>query len=104
MCEEQRLEPRGAFEEQRLEPRERIALPLKLRDGTLAVMRDIGATGMFFEVEGEFLIEGLVDFEMHLTEAGLKFTSTGKIIRLEHSDGKTGVAVRLMDPRLEVLE
>ena len=92
------------FEEQRIEPRERLALPLKLRDGSQAVTRDISATGLFFEIEGKHLLGGLVDFEMHVLEARVKFTSTGEIIRLEHSDGRTGVAVRLMSPRLEPVE
>lgn len=92
------------FEEQRVEPRERLALPLKLGDGTPAVTRDVSATGLFFVTEGEYTIEGLVDFEMHLLEVRMKFTSAGRIIRLEYSDGRTGVAVRLMNPRLEVVE
>jgi hypothetical protein len=92
------------FEEQRIEPRERLALPLKLGDGTPAVTRDVSATGLFFVTEGEYAMEGLVDFEMHLLEARMKFTSVGRIIRLEFSDGRTGVAVRLMNPRLEAVE
>jgi hypothetical protein len=92
------------FEEQRVEPRERLALPLKLGDGTPAVTRDVSATGLFFVTDGEYAMEGLVDFEMHLLEARMKFTSIGRIIRLEFSDGRTGVAVRLMNPRLEAVE
>lgn len=92
------------FEEQRLAPRERLSLPLKLGDGSHAVTRDISATGLFFEMEGEHLLGGLVDFEMHLLEARVKFTSSGEIIRIEHWAGKTGVAVRLLAPRLEAVE
>lgn len=92
------------FEEQRVAPRERIALPLDLRDGTRAVTRDISATGLFFEIEGSHVIGGLVDFELHLVEARVKFMSTGEIVRLEHANGKTGVAVRLLAPRLEAVE
>jgi hypothetical protein len=92
------------FEEQRVAPRERLSLPLRLRDGNEAVTRDISATGLFFEIEGEHRLTGLVDFEMQVLEARVKFTSTGEIIRLEHSRGRTGVAVRLMSPRLEPVE
>ncbi len=92
------------FEEQRTEPRERLALPLKLGDGLRAMTRDISPTGLFFEVEGERLMRGLVDFEMHLIEAGMKFTSVGEIVRIEYGGGKTGVAVRLMAPRLELID
>lgn len=92
------------FEEQRIEPRERLALPIKLGDGLRAITRDISPTGLFFEVEGERLMRGLVDFEMHLIEAGMKFTSVGEIVRIEYREGKTGVAVRLMAPRLELID
>ena len=61
------------FEEQRIAPRERLSLPLKLRDGSQALTRDISATGLFFEMEGEHLLSGLVDFEMQLPEARMKF-------------------------------
>jgi hypothetical protein len=91
------------FEEQRVEPRERLALPIKLGDGASAVTRDISPTGLFFEIEGERPMRGLVDFEMHLHEACMKFTAVGEIVRVEHRSGKTGVAIRLMAPRLEVI-
>lgn len=92
------------FEEQRIAPRERLSLSLKLRDGSQALTRDISATGLFFEMEGEHLLSGLVDFEMEVPEARVKFVSTGEIVRLEHSPGRTGVAVRLLAPRLEPIE
>lgn len=92
------------FEEHRVEPREHLELPIKLGDGSHAMTRDISPTGLFFEMDGERAIAGLVDFEMHLREAGMKFTSVGVIVRVEHRAGKTGVAVRLMTPRLDVLD
>lgn len=91
------------FEEHRVEPRERLALPIVLADGSHAMTRDISPTGLFFEMEGERAMSGLVDFEMYLMEAGMKFTSVGEIVRVEHHDGKTGVAVRLLAPRLELI-
>jgi len=91
------------FVEHRIEPRERLALPIKLGDGLRAVTRNISATGLYFEIEGDRLMQGLVDFEMQLAEAGMKFTAVGEIVRIEHHAGKTGVAVRLMAPRLELI-
>ena len=92
------------FEEQRVDPRERLALPLKLAGGASAVTRDISATGLYFETEGKHVLSGPVDFELQLPEVSMKFTSSGEIVRLEHTDGKTGVAVRLVNPRLEHLD
>ena len=93
------------FKEQRVEPREQLELPLILSDGSRAVTRDVSATGLFFVMEGEYTLEALVDFEMPLLEARMKFTCVGKVIRIERlPDGRTGIAVRLMDPRLEMVD
>jgi hypothetical protein len=91
----------AGFEEQRTNPRESLAVPLKLGGGTVAVTRDISATGLYFEIKGRHVIEGPLDFELQLPEARMKFTSIGEIVRIDHSDDMTGVAVRLLSPRLE---
>lgn len=92
------------FIEQRADPRERLALPLRLLDGSHAVTRDISAGGMYFEMAGEHDVHGLVDFAMQLRELGMKFTAVGRIVRVEHRFGVTGVAVKLISPRLELLD
>lgn len=89
------------FIEQRVEPREPLSLPVKLGDGCSAVTRDISASGMFLEMAGLHNPTGLVVFEMHLADAKMKFTAQGEIVRVEHRDGNTGVAVKLHAPRLE---
>jgi len=91
------------FREQRLEPRERLALALRLRDGSHAVTRDISASGLFFEMAGEHQVRGLVDFEMELADLRMKFTAVGQIVRVEHRFGTTGVAMKLLGPQLESL-
>ena len=92
------------FEEQRLDPRERLALPLKLADGVHAVTRDISATGLFFVMEGRHVLHGPVDFELQLPEFSIRFTSSCEIVRVEHGGGRTGVAVRLLTPRLDLVD
>jgi hypothetical protein len=92
------------FKEQRTEPRERLALPLRLRDGSQAITRDISASGLYFEMDGDHNVDGLLDFEMELPDLHMKFTAVGRIVRVEHRPGITGVAVKLMSPRLEPLE
>jgi hypothetical protein len=89
------------FIEQRIDPREPLALPLQLGDGSSAVTRDISASGMYLEIDGEHPLRGTVVFEMHLADAGMKFVAEGEIVRIEHKAGSTGVAVRLRTPRLE---
>jgi hypothetical protein len=93
----------GMFVEQRVEPRESLALPLKMGDGSAAVTRDISASGMYLEIRGEHQIGGSVFFEMDLDDLRMKFTAEGQIVRIEHSEGKTGIAVKLRSPRLEPL-
>ncbi len=92
------------FEERRVNPRERLTLPLKLADGAPASTRDISATGLYFEMQGAHVLSGPVDFELQLSEVSMKFKASGEIVRVELKDGRTGVAVRLIDPRLETLE
>jgi hypothetical protein len=94
---------RCMFLEQRAEPRESLALPLKLGDGATAVTRDISPSGMYLEIRGDHTMGGTVYFEMDLAEARMKFTAEGHIVRLEHREGLTGVAVRLVHPHLEPL-
>ena len=89
--------------EKRVEPRETLALPVKLGDGSSAVTRDISASGMYLEMPGLHQISGTVIFEMDLAEAHVKFTAEGQIVRLEHHDGRTGVALKLHAHRLEPL-
>jgi PilZ domain len=96
--------PANAFEEHRLDPREPLALPLQLGGGVVAMTRDISASGLYFQVEGQHDMRGPVDFELQLPEARMKFTSVGEVVRVEHAAGRTGVALRLLSPRLEWVE
>jgi hypothetical protein len=91
------------FIERRVEPRESVALPLNVGDSNPAVTRDISASGMYLEIPGTHSVGGPLVFEMHLTDARIKFTAEGEIVRVEHADGKTGVAVRLLAARLHPL-
>lgn len=91
------------FSEQRREPRELLALPLKLGDGSSAVTRDVSASGMYLEIDGLHQLTGLVVFEMNLSGARMKLTAEGEIVRIEHREGSTGVAVKLRTPRIQSL-
>jgi hypothetical protein len=93
------------FEEQRHEPRETLALPVKLTGGARAVTRDISPSGMYLEIRGNpGELDGALFFEMHLDEAKMKFTSEGRIVRVDQHEGFTGIAVKLVSPKLEALD
>jgi hypothetical protein len=91
------------FKEYRVDPREALNLPLRLGDGTAAVTRDISASGMYIEIPGEYALKGPLHFELHLLDANMKFTAHGEIVRVENGPAVTGVAVKLISPRLEPL-
>jgi hypothetical protein len=89
------------FEEKRLEPRSALKLPLRVTDALDGVTRDVSPSGLYFELAGEHELDGVLDFEMTLEEANMKFTAQGTIVRVEHRAGMTGVAVRLSAGRLD---
>ena len=86
--------------EQRTDPREALRLPLRLGDGTAAMTRDVSPSGMYFEIAGDYALRGPVVFEMELAEARMKFTAHGEIVRIDRMPGYTGVAVKLIAPKL----
>jgi hypothetical protein len=90
--------------DQRAQPRERLALPLKLGDGGRAVTRDISASGLYFQLEGPYRLGTMVDFELQLPHARMKFTAVGQLVRIDHLGARTGVAVKLLDPRLTPMD
>jgi hypothetical protein len=92
------------FIEQRIEPREKLALPVQVGDTLRAVTRDISPSGMYLEVRGDHELGGTLLFEMHLEQPRMKFTSEGLIVRIEHREGLTGMAVKLVSPRLVALD
>lgn len=92
------------FLEQRSEPRETLALPVKLADGAQALTRDISPSGMYLELQGSHDVAGPLHFEMHLEHPRMRFTAEGRVVRIEHHEGHTGIAVKLLSPRLDVLD
>jgi hypothetical protein len=87
-------------EEKRELPRESIGLRVRLGDGRVGVTRDISASGMFLEFEGPPPVSGTIMFEMEVPASRLKFVAQGWIVRIEQKEGRTGVAVKLIDPML----
>jgi hypothetical protein len=89
--------------EKRTDSREPLALPVRLDDGTVAVTRNLSASGMYLEIDGFHQLEGPVVFELQLAGPGIKMTAQGEVMRIDHWAGKTGVALRLIAPRLQSL-
>ena len=89
------------FVEHRSEPREALVLPVRLGDGSEALTRDISPSGMYFEIRGDPGLRGTLLLEMEFGEANMKFSAEGRIVRIEHREGCTGIAVKLLSPKLE---
>ena len=92
------------FEEHRREPRETLALPVKLAGGVHALTRDISPSGMYLEMHGDRAFDGSLYVEVRLDDEHVKLMSEGRIVRIEQHDGFTGIAVKLVSPKLEALD
>jgi hypothetical protein len=89
--------------EHRLSPREPLALPVVLEGGQSGVTRNISASGVLFEIDQAQQVDSVVDFEILLDtpEGPLRLVAHGKVVRIDTRDGRTRVAVTLIDSRLE---
>lgn len=85
--------------EQRRDPREPVSLPIRF-GGADALALNVSTSGMYLQLEGPEPMGTLVRLEVDLPEAGMRLDASGEIVRIEHLQGKTGIAVRLRDPKL----
>ncbi|EJM48546.1 PilZ domain-containing protein [Pseudomonas sp. GM48] len=90
----------------RIEPREQVTLSLQLIGGGNGVIRDISASGLYFETDSEQQVGSLIDFEIEFDTPGgpMKFKAQGQIVRIEPQGGRSGVGVKLLASRLVPVE
>ena len=69
-------------------------------EGQSARTRNISATGVFFETDVELPIGSLLNLSVQFTQGGRQhwLQCEGKVVRVTHSDGHTGVAAELLTP------
>lgn len=89
-------------EENRKEERVRAALHVRLGDDASATTRDVSASGIFFETDASFPLSSSISFAIELDAAGGKMVMNcrGEIVRVERSDRRVGVAVRIVESSL----
>lgn len=94
---------KAMLKEHRSDPRETLALPVVTAQGAKGVTRDISASGVLFELDRVQQIGSVVDFEIHLDtpDGPLKLVAHGKVVRVTEQGARTGVAVQLVESRLE---
>lgn len=89
------------FNEQRLDPRQAVELPVRLGNGSEGIARNISPSGLYLEIRGEAPDEPMIYVEMEVPQEKMTFRSHGRIVRMDHREGLTGIAVRLEEPQLE---
>jgi hypothetical protein len=91
----------------RQEQRLAVALPIELHNG-YGVTRNVSASGVFFETSLPFSQGAAISFCLLLDHADpvgpIRLHCQGKILRVEHLPGKSGVAVSIDQHRFEAIE
>ena len=94
--------------EPRQNDRVNAEVPVRLEDGTSGVTRNISPGGVYFIVD-EKLAEGQsIRFSIEFTHPAspadsgvLHLECIGNVVRVEEAHGKRGVAVKIVESRLE---
>ncbi len=86
----------------RMEERVTTARPVHLDQGT-GITRNVSASGVFFETDVNYAAGSEISFSIELDGPGGKIMlrCQGQIVRVEQLDGKFGVAVKIIESRLE---
>jgi len=89
--------------EHRTETREQIAVPVRLTDGATGTTRNLSASGLFFETGDARRVGSLVELSIDLGIDGrpLFLRGRGQVLRVEPLGGSSGLAVKLLESRLE---
>lgn len=84
------------------EERVRVALPVRL-DSATGLTRDVGASGVFFEVDTSYKPGSEIGFiiEMEAFAEKMLLKCRGSIVRTENCGEKIGVAVRITESVME---
>jgi hypothetical protein len=75
-------------------------------EGLTARTRNISATGVYFETDIDLPIGSLVNMSVQFQYGGQKhwLLCEGKVVRVTHADGQTGVGARLLTPFFSQVE
>jgi len=91
----------------RQEERSATALPLSFENGT-GVTEDVAASGLFFWTDSTvgFEVGDRVNFTIEIVRSGrqIRPKCQGEIVRVESRGIPTGVAVKIVDSAVDVLQ
>ena len=80
-----------------------VTRPVKV-DRVTGVTRNVSTSGVFFETNVEYAEGSKINFAIELEgprEEKSMLWCQGEIVRVEHRDGKVGVAARIVASRVE---
>lgn len=79
------------------------AIPVRLEAGGEGMTRDLSPAGVYFVVNEGFHVRDSIRFTLEFdTPSGkLYLDCVGEVVRLEESEGRAGVAVKITESRLE---
>ena len=90
--------------ENRREERVSASLPVKL-GSTTGITRDVSASGICFETDVSYKVGSPISFAVHMDAPGGKMVLNcrGEIVRVEPRGGRVGVAVKIVESKLEAV-
>ena len=93
---------RGDNQDKRKEERVSTILPVSV-GSTAGVVRDVSASGIFFEIDANYTLGSSINFAVKLdTPSGyMNLKCRGDIVRIEPRDSKVGVGVRILESTME---
>ena len=91
--------------DKRREERVHVVMPVFLA-GAIGSTNDVSASGMFFETCVSFSIGEPINFKVEFDAPGgrMMLNCSGEIVRTEQRDERIGVAVRIAEAAMEVME
>jgi hypothetical protein len=90
--------------EQRSETRQQVAMPVLLANGATGTTRDLSTKGVFLEMDSDPGLGSVIDMtiELKLAERSMWLKSRGRVVRIEALGERTGVAVKMLESKLEM--
>jgi Tfp pilus assembly protein PilZ len=86
----------------RREERVSTMLPVDVENAA-GIVRDVSASGIFFEIDARYTIGSLISFAVKLdTPSGdMNLKCRGKVVRIEPREARVGVAVEITESMME---
>jgi PilZ domain-containing protein len=83
---------------------ERVSATLPVNVGSTAgIVRDVSASGIFFEIDANYTLGSSISFAVKLdTPSGyMNLKCLGEIVRIEPRESKVGVGVKIRESTME---